>query len=280
MRLAYSDTQTSPVVVLLHGFPLSREMWAEQLGTLGATYRVIAPDLRGHGASPAPEGAYTMDAMADDVIELLDRLGAGGPVVLGGLSMGGYVALSLVLRHPERVAALMLMDTRAAADTPEAAKGRQETAQQVLRDGNGRTIFETMVPRLFCKTTREKHPDRVEAMLAVMERNSAQGIAGALKGMAIRPDRRGDLARIKVPTLVMVGEDDIISPPDEARSLAAAIPNARLEVIPAAGHMAPFENPDAANQAILRFLASLDLSARVGRTEFIPFAGGRGGGTE
>lgn len=261
MRLAYSDTRTSPVVVLLHGFPLSRAMWVEQLGALGARYRVIAPDLRGHGSSPAPEGTYTMDEMADDVIELLDRLDVTAPVALGGLSMGGYVALSLVLRHPQRVAALMLMDTRAAADTPEAAKGREETARQVLRDGNGSAIIATMVPRLFGKTTREKHPERVEAMLAVMERTPAEGIAGALRGMAVRPDRTGDLAGIKVPTLVMVGEDDIISPPDEARTLAAAIPGARLEVIPAAGHLAPFENPGAANEVLLRFLVSIHAPA-------------------
>lgn len=259
MRLAYSDTRTPPAVVLLHGFPLSREMWVQQLGVLGANYRVIAPDLRGHGDSPAPKGTYTMDEMADDVVELLDHLGVNGPVALGGLSMGGYVALSLVLRHPERVAALLLMDTRAGADTPEAAKGREETARQVLRDGNGDAIIQTMVPRLFGRTTREKHPDRVEAMLAVMEKTSAQGIAGALRGMAVRPDRRVELAGIKVPTLVMVGEDDIISPPEEVREMAAAIPSARFEVIPAAGHMAPFENPDAANRAILGFLEGLDL---------------------
>ena len=135
MRLAYTDTRTPPVVVLLHGFPLSREMWVEQLRALGSTYRVIAPDLRGHGESEAPKGAYTMDEMADDVVELLDHLGADGPVVLGGLSMGGYVALSLVLRHPRRVAGLMLFDTRAAADTAEAAKVREETAQAGAQGG-------------------------------------------------------------------------------------------------------------------------------------------------
>jgi pimeloyl-ACP methyl ester carboxylesterase len=234
-------------------------MWVEQIKTLGSTYRVIAPDLRGHGESVAPKGTYTMDEMADDVIELLDHLGAEGPVVLGGLSMGGYVALSLVLRHPKRVAGLMLIDTRAAADTAETARVREESARQVLRDGNGRAIIETMVPRLFCNTTLEKQPHRVGAMLALMEKTSAQGISGALRGMAARPDRRGELAQIKVPTLVMVGEDDIISPVAEARELAAAIPGARLEVIRAAGHLAPYENPAAANRVIVAFIESLRL---------------------
>ena len=131
----------------------------------------------------------------------------------------------------------------------------------MLHAGSGRGMIETMVPRLFGKTTREKYPQRVEAMLAVMERTSPQGIAGALQGMAIRTDRRGDLKRITVPTLVLVGEDDVISPPAEARELAATIPHARLEIIPAAGHLAPYENPTAANDAFVRFLHHLDRQA-------------------
>ena len=132
MDLAYADEGPGPVVVLLHGFPLSRAMWDEQLAGLGSIYRVIAPDLRGLGESPVPEGVYTMDAMADDVVELLETLEIMGPVVVGGLSMGGYVALSLAARYPTRVRALMLMDTHAAADTPEAAQGREATAQAVI----------------------------------------------------------------------------------------------------------------------------------------------------
>jgi pimeloyl-ACP methyl ester carboxylesterase len=233
-------------------------MWVEQIGALGALCRLITPDLRGHGQSECPDGIYTMDEMADDVIELLDRLEIRQPIVLGGLSMGGYVALSLVLRYPERVCGLILCDTRAAADTPEAAKGREETARNVLREGTGRSMIETMVPRLFGKTTLEKHPQRVEAILAIMERTSPSGIAGALRGMAVRKDRRSELARVTMPTLVMVGEDDVISPPAEAREMAAAIPKSRLEVIPGAGHLAPYENPAVANLAILRFLGQLD----------------------
>lgn len=257
MQLAHVDTRSAPVVVLLHGFPLSREMWSEQIRTLGACYRVIAPDLRGHGQSPCPDGAYTMDEMADDVVELLDRLEVREPVVLGGLSMGGYVALALVMRYPERVRGLMLIDTRAAADPPETARVREETAREVLRDGSPRAVTETMVPRLFGKTTLGKQPQKVEPILTVMETTSVQGIAGALRGMACRPDRRGDLSRIGVPTLVIVGEDDVISPPSEASEIAAAIPGARLEVIPQAGHLAPYENPGATNGVILRFLEEL-----------------------
>jgi 3-oxoadipate enol-lactonase len=245
-------------VVLLHGFPLSREMWREQLTGLGSIYRVIAPDLRGHGDSPAPEGVYTMDEMADDVVELLDTLHITERVVLGGMSMGGYVALSLVARYPERIRALLLMDTRAGADSPEAAANRETSAQSVLSAGSSAPVVGAMVPKLFAKMTLEQRPERVEPMMTIMEKTSPRGIAGALRGMAARPDRRGELPGIKIPTLVLVGEQDVITPPAEAKAMAEAIPGARLEVIPDAGHMAAYENFSAANAAILQFLNSLE----------------------
>jgi pimeloyl-ACP methyl ester carboxylesterase len=258
MRLAFTDEGPGSAVVLLHGFPISRAMWKPQVSGIGSIYRIIAPDLRGHGDSPAPEAVYTMDEMADDVIELLDTLHLDVPVVVGGLSMGGYVALSLVARYPRRVRALMLMDTRAGSDTPDAAQKREETAQAVIAAGNPGPVVESMIPRLFSRKTLEEHPERVEPLRAAMERNTARGIAGALRGMASRPDRRGDLAAIAVPTLVLVGEEDVVTPPAEAQALADAIANARLEVITEAGHMAPYENPAVANAVILRFLETLE----------------------
>jgi pimeloyl-ACP methyl ester carboxylesterase len=257
MRLAYADEGPGPAVVLLHGFPLSRVMWQEQLSGIGSAYRVIAPDLRGHGESPAPEGVYTMDEMADDVVELIDFLHISERIVLGGLSMGGYVALSLVARYPQRVRALMLMDTRAGADTAEAAKNREVSARAVLDADRATPVVDAMLPKLFCKQTLEERPERVEPLRTAMMQTSARGIAGALRGMAARPDRTGDLASIAVPTLVMVGQDDVITPPAEAKALADAIPQARLEVIPKAGHLAPYENPSVANHVMVRFLNSL-----------------------
>ncbi len=238
MRLAFLDEGPGPVVVLLHGFPLSSAMWKEQLTGVGSTYRIIAPDLRGHGDSPAPEGVYTIDEMADDVIELLDTLSLKVPVVIGGLSMGGYVALSLVVRYPARVRGLMLMDTRAGADTPDAAQKREETAREVIATGNVTAVVDSMIPRLFAKKTIDERAERVAFLREAMEQNSPRGIAGALRAMAIRPDRREDLAMIQVPTVVMVGEEDAITPPTEALALADAIEGARLEVIANAGHMA------------------------------------------
>lgn len=258
MRLAYTDEGPGPVVVLLHGFPLSRAMWEPQLTGIGSIYRIIAPDLRGHGDSPAPEGVYTMDEMADDVTELLETLHITEPVVLGGLSMGGYVALSIMARDPQRVRALMLLDTRAGTDAPEAAQKREELAQAVIAAGHPGPVVEAMIPRLFARLTREEHPERVSPLRTVMERNTARGLAGALRGMAVRPDRRAELASIRVPTLVLVGEEDVLTPPSEAQALAEAIPQARLEVVPEAGHLAPYENFAVANAVMLRFLEGLD----------------------
>jgi len=258
MRLAYSDEGTGPPVVLLHGFPLSRFMWREQISELAPSYRIVAPDLRGHGDSPAPPGVYTMDEMADDVLELVDALEIAGPIVLGGLSMGGYVAFSIMAHYPHRIRGLILMDTRASADSPEAARDREATAQAVLDAGSAHPVVEKMVPRLFAKATLSEHPERIEPLRALMEKSSPHGIAGALRGMAIRPDRRPMLGQISVPTLVVVGEEDVITPPDEVKGLSDAIVGSRLVVIPEAGHMAPYENPAAANKAILEFLKALD----------------------
>jgi len=257
MLLAFTEQGSGPVVVLLHGFPLSRVMWAGQLGTLSESYRIVAPDLRGHGESPAPDATYTMEQMADDVVELLDGLGVAEPVVVGGLSMGGYVALAMAFKHPDRVRALMLIDTKAAADSPEAARKREETAQATLKAGNSVEVVASMIPRLFAKATLEQRPEIVAPLKADMEKTSASGVAGALRGMAIRPDRRDQLSEIAAPTLVIVGEEDAIAPPDEARAMVEALPNGRLKIIPDAGHLAPYENPEAVDQAILEFLRGL-----------------------
>lgn len=257
MLLAYADQGPGPVVALLHGFPLDRTMWESQLTTLGSMYRVIAPDLRGHGESAAPEGIYPIQDMAVDVIELLDALKITEPIVLGGLSMGGYVALAMAVRFPKRLRGLMLFDTKAGADTPEAARGREQTAREVEAAGTAEPVVTALLPRLFSPITRERRPDLIARTEAQMLRTPARAVAGALRGMAARPDRTGDLARIGVPTLVMVGRDDVLTPPSEAQILASAIPNAQLVEIPDAGHLAPLENPEPVNAAILTFLGSL-----------------------
>ena len=258
MILAYNDNGPGPVVVLLHGFPLDRSMWSWQETTLGSIYRVITPDLRGHGQSAAPEGIYTMEAMAEDVIETLDALQLTEPVVLGGLSMGGYVALALIDEYPERFRALMLIDTKAEGDTPEAARGREELAGGVEAAGNSAAVAAALLPKLFSETTRQRRPQLIARMREVMEKTPARAVAGALRGMAARQDRTAELAQIAVPTLVLVGANDAITPPNEAQKMAEAIPDAQIVIIPDAGHLAPYENPEATNEAMLHFLRGLD----------------------
>jgi pimeloyl-ACP methyl ester carboxylesterase len=257
MRLAYDDDGHGTVVVLLHGFPLDRTMWTSQQTALSSLYRVIAPDLRGHGQSDAPSGIYPMEDLANDVVELLDTLKINEPVVLGGLSMGGYVALALAVRHAKRLRGLMLMDTRAAADTPEAARGREETARKVEEAGSAEPAVSGLLPKLFSPTTPQRRPELIARTKDQMLKTPVNGIVGALRGMAIRPDRTGDLGRINVPALVLVGLDDTITPPVEARQLSKALPNAELVEIPDAGHLSPLENPAPVNAAILRYLESI-----------------------
>jgi 3-oxoadipate enol-lactonase len=257
MRLAYDDDGQGAVVVLLHGFPLDRTMWVSQQAALSTLYRVIAPDLRGHGQSAAPAGIYPMEDLAEDVIELLDSLKIHEPVVLAGLSMGGYVALALAVRHPKRLRGLMLLDTRAAADTPEAARLREETAQNVEQAGSAEPVVAAMSPKLFSDATRQRRPELIARIKEQMLKTPVNGVVGALRGMAIRPDRMGDLGRINIPTLVLVGALDVITPPPESQQMADELPNAVLVAVPDAGHMSPLENPAPVNAAILRFLESL-----------------------
>jgi pimeloyl-ACP methyl ester carboxylesterase len=257
MLLAYDDHGPGPVVVLLHAFPLNRSLWEHQIGGIGSMYRLILPDLRGHGASASPAGAYTMDAMADDVLELLDALQLTAPVVLGGVSLGGYVALSLMERYPSRFRGLILMNTRAEADTPEAAQARADLVRQIEAANDVRPVVDAMLPRVLSAATRAERPEVVSRVRSMMEASSPRGVAGTLRGMAARPDRTATLGRIGVPTLVLFGADDPITPPDVARTLSSAIPGSRQVLIEGAGHLAPIERPDATNQACLEFLAAL-----------------------
>ena len=258
MLLSYDDNGPGPVVVLLHGFPLDRTMWSGQIGELGAAYRLITPDLRGHGRSVAPpDRVYTIDSMADDVVETIESLGLKEKVVLGGLSMGGYVALSAVRRYPDYFRALMLLDTKASSDTPEAARGREATADQIEASGLTDDLVKGMVPRLFASITREQRPELVEPMIAVMAATSPRTIAASLRGMAARPDRTKDLMRINLPTLVLVGGEDVITPISDARAMVEELPKATFVIVPDAGHMAPLENRWATNMAILGFLDRL-----------------------
>ena len=246
-----------PALILLHGFPLDRSMWANQLAELSSRYRVITPDLSGHGGTPLSAKGQTIDGLADDVITLLDQLGLVEPVVVGGLSMGGYVALALVVRYPNRLRGLILMNTRAGADAPETARVREDLARAVETAGNSAIVVQMMLPKLFAPTTYRTQPAIVEAIRKVMAASSAAGVAATSRALAVRPSRLGDLASIKVPTLVIAGSDDQLIPLSESQAMAEAIAGSELVIIPDSGHLSPLENPTATNAAILGFLGRL-----------------------
>ena len=197
-----------------------------------------------------------MAQLADDLAGLLDALEIDEPVVFCGLSMGGYVAWQFWRKHAGRVRALVLCDTRAVADTPDAAQGRLETADRVIREGPG-PLAEAMIPKLLPESSRKRRPHVEASLRRVILAADPRGIAAASRGMAERPDVTSMLGQIGCPTLVLVGRLDRISTPEEMRAIADAIPGARLVIIGEAGHVSPMENPDEVNAAMIEFLAEL-----------------------
>jgi len=255
IEMAYDDLGRGSPVVFLHGFPFDRSMWREQAEALSATCRVVAPDLRGHGETTVVNDPATMEEMAEDVAALLDGLGMERAVVCG-LSMGGYVALAFFRKYSERVRALVLADTRPQADTDEGRRAREETAQRALKDGM-EPIADAMLPKLLSSSTRESRPDIVERVRAMVLGTRPAGAAAALRGMALRRDQRDLLPLIKVPTLVVVGSEDAITPPSDAEAMHEKIEGSRLLRIEGAGHVSNVERTEEFNRALVDFLNGL-----------------------
>jgi pimeloyl-ACP methyl ester carboxylesterase len=252
-RLAVHTRGTGIPCVLLHGFPLDHSMWREQ-EPLAEHLRLIVPDLRGFGGS-AGAVMESVESLADDVPALLDALHVGGPAVICGLSMGGYVAQHVAVRHPDRVAALVLVDTKLEADTPEARAARADLAVKVGRLGQG-IVADAMVPRLLAPAAAAA-PGRAAIEDVLRSAILAQPIAGiqaALAALAARPDMTEPMAHVLAPTLLVCGAEDAITPPDCLERAEQVMPCARLLVVPGAGHMTPLEAPEVFNRALLEFL--------------------------
>ena len=245
-------------LLLVHGFPLDHSMWSEQVSELAKSYRVLAPDLRGFGAgSPAvgDDVVLTMAQFADDLAAILQALLVQEPVTFCGLSMGGYVAFQFAARHSDKLSRLILCDTKAAADSQEAAENRHKLAAKVLAEGS-HVAAEAMLPKLFSKRAMKSQASYVEETRRVILRTRPQSIAAALRGMAAREDFTAGLCAIRVPTLVLCGGEDVTTPPADMRSIAAAIPGAEYCEVPAAGHMSPLEDPQTVNRAMRKFLGT------------------------
>jgi pimeloyl-ACP methyl ester carboxylesterase len=249
MDLAFEDRGAGVPVVLLHAFPLSGAMFAAQVAGLADRARVVVPDLRGFGASPGPGvGEPSIDTMADDVAALLGHLDIG-PAVVAGVSMGGYVAMAMLRRHPRQVGAVVLIDTKAGADDGPARENRERIAAAVL--DSGPRVLRPMLDGLLGRTTRSERPEVVRTVTQWLDAAAPDGVAWAQRAMAGRPSSFGTLAATQVPAYVLVGEEDTLTTHDDALAMAAAFQRpAPVHVIPRAGHLSAVENPDEVTGAL------------------------------
>jgi len=251
LDIYYEIHGDGPAILLIHGFPLSGKLWTPLIERMGGDYRLIVPDLRGHGRSQVAPTA-SMGEFADDLNALLDTVGQRSAVIVG-LSMGGYVAMEFSRRYDDRVRALVLCDTRAEPDTPEAAADRRALAERVLAEGSA-IVADAMVEKLFAA----RAPDPLkEQWRNIMAASPPAGVAAALRGMADRLDSFDTLRAFQKPALIVVGEHDAITPPFTARAMHAALPDARIQIISDAGHMPPVETPDRFAFVLKRFLDNL-----------------------
>ncbi|MEU0050082.1 alpha/beta fold hydrolase [Streptomyces sp. NPDC006309] len=256
-RLAHEDkgpvTSSRVPLVLIHGHPFDRTMWQPQLAEFAAGRRVIAPDLRGYGASPVTPGPVPLSRHAQDITALLDHLGVN-TFALAGLSMGGQIAMECAGRLGDRVRGLVLADTFAAAETPDGRRARYAMAGRLLAEGM-RGYADEVLEKMVAPYARPEVKAHVHRMMTA---TSPQGAAAALRGRAERPDYRSLLTRLSVPALVLVGADDTYTPVPDAEALHAALPDSVLHVIDGAAHLPNLERPEEFNRALAAFLARLD----------------------
>ena len=255
IEIGYDDVGTGMPVAFIHGFPHNRTLWAPQVSALVDRARCIALDLRGFGES-SKHGPFTIDQYADDVAMLLRMLGIERTVI-AGLSMGGYIAFALWRRHRELVRALVLADTRAGADSEE-ARAKRRSLIELARSRGSEAVADGQIVGMIGKSTREKRPALIDDVHRMLASAPVEGISGALEAMMGRIDSTPTLSTIDVPTLVVVGAEDVLTPVSESEILHDAIRGSRLEVIEQAGHVSNLERPAAFNHVLSEFLAALD----------------------
>jgi pimeloyl-ACP methyl ester carboxylesterase len=251
-EIRYDVSGAGPPVVLLHPFPANHEFWLPLLPWLSSRYRLIMPDLRGHGESALGEAPAAMDKHAVDIARLMTALGVDrSPLV--GVSIGGYVLFEFWRRFRERVAALVLANTKAQQDTPAARAARLESARDVIERGT-EPFFEGMLPKLLGETTRRSRPDLVEGALRMMRKMSAEDVSAVQRGMAERPDSLATLKTIQVPALIVTGDEDVTTGLADAELMRQNIPTSEMKVIARAGHYSPWEQPEEVGRLVRNFL--------------------------
>ncbi|TXT33086.1 MAG: alpha/beta hydrolase fold protein [Planctomycetota bacterium] len=254
--LQISDESTTNNMLKRIDIPGATLSVLEQVAELSRDFRCVVPDLRGFGQSTVTEGTVTMEQFADDLAKLLDALAITEPVVLCGLSMGGYIAWQFARRHADQLRGLILCDTRAVPDSAEAAANRRKLAEDVVRTGP-ELVANAMLPKLFSDRATDRRTELNDELRRVILATDPRGIAAASRGMAERADAHAWLPAIDYPALLLVGEQDVISTPAEMSEITAAMPKATFRMIADAGHLAPLENPGPTNEAIRNFLATL-----------------------
>jgi pimeloyl-ACP methyl ester carboxylesterase len=259
--MRYLEAGSGSPLVLLHAFPLSADMWRPQLERVPRGWRMLAPDLRGFGpagsqAKPAvSEAAHptlTVAEMAGDIIAWLDAIGVERAVI-GGLSMGGYVTFALFNAIPERFSGLLLANTKATADTPQARSARDKMAA-LVRERGPSAVADDMIPKLLGDTSRRTRAPLADTVRGLIESNRAEGLEAAIYALKERPDSTDILPRVDRPVLVIAGEEDTIIPPSESQAMHESLPNSQLVVLPRAGHLSSLESPDEFSTALSNFL--------------------------
>jgi 3-oxoadipate enol-lactonase len=257
-EIFYEIQGDGPPVVLLHPFPAHHEFWLPVIPALQSRYRLILPDLRGHGESEIGQGPALMAKHAADIARIMDAAGVGKAAFIV-CSIGGYIVFEFLRRFRSRVSALALCDTRPQPDTTEARANRLKNADAVLEQGTEQ-FLKSMVPKLFGSTTVSSRPDIVEGALQMMRKMSPEDISLVLRGMGERPDSTRDLKHINLPTLIVIGEEDMLSTAADGELMRQNIPGSRLKIIPKAGHYAPWERPEAVAPLLRQFLDFVPLT--------------------
>jgi pimeloyl-ACP methyl ester carboxylesterase len=257
--LTYDISGVGTPILFIHGYPLSRRIWDTQIKGLGKFATVITIDLRGHGDSYPFEGPYTMDRLAEDCYGLLTSLNVKFPVVICGLSMGGYITFALYRKHPELFKGMILTSTRAGADSPEGKANRDASIKNAFEHGAS-FIADGMLAKILSPVTLTSKPGVVKEIQEIMVKTSVQGIVGASQGMKVRPDSTPLLPEIQCPVLIIHGADDQLIPISEAQKMNQLIPNSRLVIIPDAGHLLNMEQPEKYNKAVREFIQRLGRS--------------------
>ncbi len=251
-EIFYTSQGSGPPIVLLHGFPLNHTIWTPEIEELSRDFQVVTPDLRGHGKSEVTLGVYGMDLFAQDLKALLDHLRIER-IILGGLSMGGYVAFAFLKQFREKVQALILADTKAEADTMESQDRREQQAREALRDGT-EPLANRLIQTMLTTETRQSDKALTSQVYEMMRLTNPIGVAGALRGMAQRPDSTPLLSSLRIPTLILVGEKDSTTPLSDAQKMSTAIGGSELVIVPRSAHLTSLENPKSVNVALRRFL--------------------------